>query len=392
MTTTDREREALETELTGLLSELIALRSDYPPGDTHAICAYTAERLRRAGYAVEVATHVEPFANVVASMGTGTPRIVFNAHADTVGVDEPQAWLSDPFHAEMRDGRVYGLGAANCKASMAAQIWVAEQIAQQGGPGETGEIVFTFVGDEETIGPNGMGYLRASGRVEPDVLIFGATTDNQLIVAERGVMWVRITSLGRAAHAGDPSAGDNAIERMLRLLACLQRELVPAVGSRRDGDMVSTVNIGLIHGGHNTNAVPSKCTVEIDRRLLPGEDVDTAFEEICTVLEHAGEPPGTFSVERLLGSPGFKGRHDGAGVKAFRAAIAARTGTAASFYNAIGVSDGRHFAQDGIEIIGFGPGAGTEGHAANESIAVAQLADAAVIYKDVVDRLLGLNE
>ncbi len=383
------DEAVLETALVDILTDLVALRSDYPPGDTGAICAYAAKRLARAGYRVETHTDVAPFVNVVARLGSGRPRIVFNAHADTVAADDRDAWASDPLRAEVRDGRLYGLGAANCKASMAVQIWLAEALAAAGSVGDTGEVVFTFVGDEEAIGPNGMGYLRNAGLVQPDVLVFGATTDNQLIVAERGVMWVRITAQGRAAHAGDPGAGDNAIERMLRLLAALARELEPRLATRRDGEMASTTNIGLIRGGHNTNAVPSRCSVEIDRRLLPDEDVETAFAEIREILEGAGEPAGSFSVELLLGSNGFKARRDGPAVTAFRSAIEARTGAPARFYNAMGVSDGRHFAADGIEIVGFGPGAGTEGHAANESVAVRQVVDAALICRDVTERLLG---
>jgi len=321
-------------------------------------------------------------------MGSGHPRIVFNAHADTVAVDEPEAWESDPYRAEVRDRRLYGLGAANCKASMAVQIWLAEALAASGAADDTGEIVFTFVGDEEALGPNGMGYLRKAGLVEPDVLVFGATTDNQLIIAERGVLWVRISTFGRSAHAGDPSAGDNAIERMMRLLGVLDRELGPRLAQRRDGEMASTTNTGVIHGGHNTNAVPSRCTVEIDRRLLPDEDMTDAFEEIAGILEGAGEPRESYTAEMLLGSNGFKVSSDSRAVDAFRAAIEARTGAPAVFCNAMGVSDGRHFAADGIDIVGFGPGAGNEGHAANESVAVAQLVDAALICKDAVERLL----
>ena len=104
---------ALEAELVTILTDLIAFRSDYPPGDTGPICAYAARRLERVGYVVATHTDVEPFVNVVARMGSGHPRIVFNAHADTVAVDEPEAWVSDPYRAEVRDGRLHGLGAAN---------------------------------------------------------------------------------------------------------------------------------------------------------------------------------------------------------------------------------------------------------------------------------------
>jgi len=128
---------------------------------------------------------------------------------------------------------------SNCKASMAAQLWLADEIARVGGP-KRGTVGFTFVGDEENLGPDGMAFLRESGRVKPDMLVLGAQTENQLITAERGVLWVAIETRGKAAHAGAPDKGDNAILRMLRVLAALERTLGERLPARRDGSMAST--------------------------------------------------------------------------------------------------------------------------------------------------------
>ncbi len=116
-----------------------------------------------------------------------------------------------------------------------------------------------------------------------------------------------------------------------------------------------------------------------------------AFDEIQVAINAAGEPRGSFAIERLRGTNGFKGAEDGLGVSAFRAAIEARTGVPARFLTPVGAYDGRYFADDGIEIINVGPGAGSEGHASNESVPVAQLVDAAVIHLAVIDELLGLG-
>ncbi|MDP6786501.1 MAG: M20/M25/M40 family metallo-hydrolase [Rhodospirillales bacterium] len=384
------DEASLEGDLTSILSHLIALPSASPPGDTRKICAYAADRLRRAGYETLLPMAAEPIANVVARSGTAKPCLAFNVHADTHTVTNPGNWETDPLRAEIRDGRVYGLGAANCKASMAVHLWLAEAAAGRGGP-KKGELVFTFAGDQENLGPGGTCHLHQSGLVKPDILVVGATTGNQLITAERGVLWVTITALGEAAHAGDPDSGDNAIERMMRLLAALQRQVFDHLGERSDGDIKSTVNIGTIQGGRNLNVVPGECAVEIDRRLVPGETADEAFEEIQRALDAAGEPEASFTLERLHGTNGFKGAGDGPGVGAFRAAIEARTGARARFLTPVGACDGRYFADDGIEIINVGPGTVAEGHAANESVSVMQLVDAAVIHFDVVKRLLGFK-
>jgi succinyl-diaminopimelate desuccinylase len=377
----------MQSELVAILSDLIALPSPYPPGTSVEICAYTAKRLKKAGYKVEVATKTKGVDNVVARM-KGKGVIAFNAHVDTVGVGERANWKSDPYKALVKGGLVYGLGAGNCKGSMAVQIWLAEEIARRGGPTK-GELIFTFVADEENLGPDGMEFLRDSDKVRPDALILGAQTENNLIVAERGVMWAKITTKGRAAHAGNPAAGDNAILRMMRLVGALSSYYDKALAKRVSGAMKSTVNIGMFHGGHNTNVVPSACTVEVDRRLLPDEKVKDAFAELKRVIDGVGEPRSQYTVEFLTGTNGFFAPENGAAVGAFEAAVKTRTGRKVKFLNATGVSDGRYYADDGIEIINFGPGSGAQGHAANESVPIAEMIEAAGIQLDVVKRLLG---
>lgn len=376
--------------IVAILSDLVAIPSTYPPGDTTAICAYARRRLRAAGYAVATPTKTAGVANLVARLGSGRPQLVFNAHADTVGVGDRAQWRSDPFEALLADAGVVGLGAANCKGSMAVQIRLAEEVARRGGPAQ-GEIVFTFVGDEERLGPDGMKHLRDSGAVRPDMLVLGGPTGLDLIAAERGVMWARLTASGRAAHAGEPAAGDNAIRRLLRIVAALDGELARRLPGRVSGAQRSTVNLGRIEGGRNTNVVPDRAWAEFDRRLLPSERVEAAFEEMRRIAAAAGEPADAWALELLAGTNGFAAPQDGGCAAAFRAAIEARLGRTMRFLDAIGVSDGRWFADDGIEILSFGPGDGAQGHSANETVPVAELEQAFDIQLEVVARVLGLS-
>ncbi|MBL8700367.1 MAG: ArgE/DapE family deacylase [Alphaproteobacteria bacterium] len=381
---------ALAKSLVAILCDLIAIPSPYPPGESVDICRYAAARLKKAGYKVQVLARKKGVDNVVAKLGKGNPRIVFNAHVDTVGVGDRENWKTDPFKAVVKNGHVFGLGAGNCKGSMAVQLWLAEEIARRGGP-RKGEVCFTFVADEENLGPEGMSFLRDKGHVKPDALILGAQTENQMIVSERGVFWARITTKGKAAHAGNPGAGDNAIARMTRLLTAIDANLAPKIDKRIDGPMRSTMNVGMIRGGHNTNVVPASCMVEIDRRLLPKERVKGAYKELEDTLKRAGEPKGSWTCEFLTGTNGFKGSADGMAIAALAAAIKERLGRPARFLNATGVSDGRYFADDGIEIINIGPGSGVAGHAANESVPVAEMVDSAVIQLAAIEKLMGLG-
>ena len=126
--------------------------------------------------------------------------------------------------------------------------------------------------------------------------------------------------------------------------------------------------------------------------LLPAEKVEDAFAELQQVLGTVGEPAGSWTLEQLTGTNGFRAAADGPGVTALAGAIQARTGSPAALLNATGVSDGRYFADDGIEIVNFGPGSGADGHAANESVPLDQMVDSAAILVDAVRRFVGLNK
>ena len=370
------ERRRLGEELFALLADLVAIPSTYPPGDTKRIAGYCRDFLSGFGYTAQVLGK-----NLVACSGKGKPSIVFNAHADTVDVGDRAAWRTDPWKATLLDGRVYGLGACNCKSAMTVHLWLAREIARRGGP-KRGEVVFTFVGDEENLGPGGLAYLRASGAIKPDTLVVAAQTRNRLVLEERGVMWVKVVARGKAAHAGAPHTGDSAILRMHAIISEIQRRFVP---KRSNTGHQSTLSIGKIRGGENTNVVPDYCEIEIDRRILPEDDFDAAFHELKTIC---GEADG---VELLTGTPGFSAPESGAGARAFGEAIYKVTGKPPERLNVVGASDARYFARDGIEILITGPGDGADSHMPNESVPLDEIVDAALIQLGAAERLLGLQ-
>ena len=386
---TDADKSIAEA-LHSLLAELIAIPSVTPPGDSRAICEAAGEHFRSAGYEVSMPMRTPPIANLVARLGEGSPCVVFNSHIDTVGTGDRAAWRTDPFAATLEKGRISGLGANNCKGSAAVHLWLAAEVARLGGPAQ-GSVVFVLAGDEERLGSEGTAYLREEGLIEPDALVLGSPTENHIIVEERGILWLEIETIGRAAHGGDPAAGDNAILRMMRLLDRLNTDYVPVLATRRQGEKASTMNIGTIHAGENPNVVPDRCTVRIDRRILPEESVEEATAEVEDVMAGAGEPAGSYTVRRLLGTDGFSAPLDGPHVSALMAAIEGRLGRPPVVLNALAASDGRFFARDGIEIVNFGPGDGAVSHAANEFIPLAEMVDAALILCAFIERTLGFK-
>lgn len=372
----------LDEELLGLLSDLVRIPSAYPPGETSQIAAYCSDTLSATGYEVRRLVRRSGVENVVGTLGSKGPAIVFNAHADTVDAGDAANWNSNPYTTTLREGRVYGLGACNCKASMAVHLWLAREIARRGGP-RRGTIQFTFVGDEENLGPDGLAWLRKSGHVRPDVLVVGAPTRNRLVLEERGAMWVRVTTRGKAAHAGAPESGESAVLKMMNLMGRLRTDL-SARGSNRGHK--TTLSVGRIQGGENINVVPEQCVIELDRRILPEDDFQEAFEELKSVCVKAG----AHEVELLTGTPGFSTHEDGIALNAFQEAILAVTGKSPERLNAVGVSDARHFARDGIEVVITGPGDGADSHKPNEFVALDDILEAARIHIRAAEKLLGL--
>jgi acetylornithine deacetylase len=146
----------------------------------------------------------------------------------------------------------------------------------------------------------------------------------------------------------------------------------------------STVSVGRIRGGENINIVPDQCVIELDRRILPEDDFDSAFAEIKSTAEQAGAS----AVELLTGTPGFSAREDGIGAKAFSDAIRSVTGKAPQRLNVVGASDARYFARDGIEVLVTGPGDGADSHMPKEFVRLVELVEAARIHLAAAEKLL----
>jgi acetylornithine deacetylase/succinyl-diaminopimelate desuccinylase-like protein len=368
------------------LAQLVEIPSENPPGYTTDICRLIERRLQPFGYRLSIASEEPGCDNLIATLGEGPPHLMFTVHVDTVGVADRAAWGSEPLALSEREGRLFGLGVSNAKACAAVHVTLAERLGAIGGP-PRGTVTFTFVTDDENVGPRGASYLRRQG-LRPDYLVVGAPTRNALVLEERGVMWVAVETYGLAAHAGAPDAGDNAIERMVRMIAHLQTDLVPAIRARGDDRLQSTINLGRLSGGSNTNVVPDRCRLEIDRRLLASETVEGAYAEIVASLTRAGEPTDRWSSELMRGTNAFRSMADGRLASTAAAAVQIATGEPARYLTALGAGDGRYFANDGIQIICMGPGDGAESHCPDEFVRLDELQQSLAIHWQFLNRML----
>src|SRR5215831_3339078 len=222
-------------------------------------------------------------ANVIAKLPgrNSTRRIILEAHSDTAGVE---GMVVPPFQPEIRDGRIYGRGACDTKAGLAAMMHAAADL-RASNASLPSEVWVVATVDEEHL---------ATGAVElrkeaiGSAAVVSEPTGMKAIVASKGCLRWRITVEGKAAHSSKPHLGVNAIEQMGRVLDVLRSETARLHSLSHPLMGTPTLSVGLIQGGTQVNIVPERCWIEVDRRLIPGEDPHQVLNSYRALLEELG--------------------------------------------------------------------------------------------------------
>ncbi len=331
--------------------------------------------------------------NIVARLDGDVPPqkggsiLMFEVHQDTVPVE---GMTIEPWQPEVRNGRVYGRGACDIKGGMACMLAALSRLDEQR-PAGMPTMVMACTVDEE------YGFSGARKVVQmwqqdrdflpraPDAVIVSEPTLLDVVVAHKGAVRWRCHTRGRAAHSSQPHVGHNAIYDMARVVAILEsyaRDVVPGLGEHALLGKPS-LSVGLISGGISVNVVPDRCSIEIDRRTLPGEDERAAWQH---VVDHLAETlPESVRLEYDEPHQGVAGLE-----QELNQELAERVGRAAQAAGApgrkIGVpygTDAPAFASAGIPTVVFGPGAIEQAHTVDEWIEVEQLNAAVECYYQV---------
>jgi succinyl-diaminopimelate desuccinylase len=296
--------------LIDITQRLVRVASENPPGDTAAVAGLAAELLAGNGIEVEVATSVAPITNLIARLRGHRPgrRLVYNGHLDTYPIGRRPDWSVDPLGAIVKDGRLYGRGAADMKGGIACSI-LAMLLLAEVRDGWAGEAVLTLAGDEETMGTQGTQFLlerfpHASG----DAMITGdAGSPDVLRFGEKGMIWLEIEAEGKAAHGAHVHLGINAIERLMdalgevyalrdmpvRIPAEVDRAIAAAaavseaISGKGESETLRrvTVNCGLFQGGVLRNIIPAAARASVDIRLPAGVTVAQVEQRLAAILE-----------------------------------------------------------------------------------------------------------
>ncbi|UPG74620.1 ArgE/DapE family deacylase (plasmid) [Roseomonas gilardii subsp. gilardii] len=294
------------------LAELVRMPSDNPPGDCRPHAERTAGLLRALGHEVEL--HAVPEALVRAHgmisvtnlvvrrrFGSGEgPVIALNAHGDVVPPGE--GWTRDPYGAEVVDGWMYGRGVAVSKSDFATYAWALRALEASGAPlSGTVELHLTY--DEEAGGEVGPGFLLSEGITKPD-LVLSAGFSYNVVTAHNGCLHLEVEVNGRSAHAAMPFTGVDALEAATAILSALYewRKGLAAKTSAIAGIGSPQLTVGLIKGGINTNVVPDRVTLRLDRRMIPEENPAEAEAELRRVIADAAAafPKARAEVRRIL--------------------------------------------------------------------------------------------
>ena len=293
------------------LQALVRVPTDTPPGDNAPHAERTAELLAAMGLHAE--KHAVPQAAVQAQgmqsitnlivrrrFGEGGKTIALNAHGDVVPPGE--GWTHAPYGGEIVDGKLYGRASAVSKSDFASFTFALRALESLGAKLQGGvELHFTY--DEEFGGELGPGWLLSHGLTQPDLLI-AAGFSYQVVTAHNGCLQMEVSLHGLASHAAYPHTGIDALQAANKLLTALYayNELLRMRRSKVEGITHPYLNVGRIEGGSNTNVVPGKVLIKLDRRMIPEEDADSVEAEVRALIEAAvAQSPGVrVDIRRLL--------------------------------------------------------------------------------------------
>jgi len=292
------------------LQALVQVPTDSPPGNNAPHAERTAELLKDFGFEAEKypvpaeqvkAAGLESLTNLIVRRRYGAGRTVaLNAHGDVVPPGE--GWTHPPYGGEVHDGKLYGRASAVSKCDFATFIFATRALESLGLPLKGGiELHFTY--DEEFGGELGPGWLLDKGYTKPDLLI-AAGFSYQVVTAHNGCLQMEVTVHGKMAHAAIPDTGVDALQGATAILNALyaQNALYKQVTSKVKGITHPYLNVGLIQGGTNTNVVPGKVVLKLDRRMIPEEnpaEVEATLHRV--IAEAARQVPGiTVDIKRML--------------------------------------------------------------------------------------------
>jgi len=310
-------------------------------------------------------------------------RIVFEAHMDTVSI---KGITIAPFDPVIRDGKLHGRGSVDDKAGLAAMMHAVADIHASGEPPPC-ELWLAAVVDEEF---SFRGVVKLCEGLKADAAVVAEPTEFKCVIASKGVLRWRIRTRGKAAHSSKPHLGINAITAMSRIVLALQEDHERMQQVQHPLLGPGTCNVGVIHGGVQVNFVPDEAVIEIDRRMLPGEEVETVLAHYQSMLDALMKQHSDVIAEMekpMLQDWSFQTDANAPLVQLSRDVLRVMNREDGVSGVPFG-SDASKFARLGIPTILFGPGSIDQAHAAVEYVECAEVEAALAFYTQIARRFV----
>ena len=379
-------------ELIDLTTRLVQIPTENPPGNEKAAAQFLKPLLSKMGFKTKTVLSPKGRWNIVAERrwGKGGRTLIFNGHLDVVPAGNPSQWKYPPFRGTLSKGRIYGRGASDMKSGIACFIHALSTIERSKMRLRQGAVVLHLVSDEESHGRQGMGFLTQKEGIRGDAALVGEPTDLQPVIAQKGALWLRISTLGKSAHGSRPHLGVNAVEKMMKLM-----ERLNSIPLEMEHPLLGkpTLNVGTIQGGTKINIVPDRCEIEADRRMLPGEKKVEVLEKMKETLDslRSRDPFFQYRIEEIDFAEPCEVNPEEEIVKIAVDAILEVMGKKPSLRAFSGFTDSRFYInQRHIPTLIFGPGEVDQSHTTDESVEVEALVQAARIYGLIVANYLSV--
>ncbi|CAD5990900.1 M20/M25/M40 family metallo-hydrolase [Agreia sp. COWG] len=375
-----------DTELIALLRRLVEIDSSNPDlGRTgsgeSAIADFVTRWLEPRGCVVTRLEATPGRPSIVATWpGTGGGRsIMLNGHLDTVSLD---SYGPDALVAVVRDGSLFGRGSYDMKSGLSAMMAAAASAAETP---HRGDIVLALVADEEF---ESAGTIEVLRHVKTDGAIVVEPSDGEVTLAHRGLVWLDVTIEGRAAHGSRPDLGRDAIVQAGRFLSRLG-DLAIDLAARPGHPILGPANVhaSLVRGGVEMSSYPAECTVGVEWRTVPGQDVDTVVAEIESLLAAvSAEHPGfSHRITPGLTEPPFEADRSSAVVRTVLASVESVTGAPPVLRGEPFWTDCALLAEAGIPAVLYGV-TGGGAHAASEWVELDSVDTVArVLERTIID-------
>lgn len=383
-------------ETTRLLRDLVRLPSVNPMGRPlqgpdiyeHRVTDYLEAFFRSLGVPWERQPVSPQRENIFA--WTDAPdaavTLMLEAHQDTVPTDN---MTIEPFAGHIENGRLYGRGACDIKGGMAAMLAAFARVAREKPKGAARVVMACTVDEEFTF--LGVQHLTRIGLPSRFPNLLGAVvaepTQLHIVDTHKGAVRWDLTTVGRSCHSSRPELGVNAIYRMAVLLPHIERYAEELRASRSDPRLgPPTLSVGRIDGGTSVNTVPDQCRVEIDRRLLPGEQAPAALDHLHDYLHRHVDPSLSFSFSApWLSAPALSAAGSANLVARLSAAIDGVIGGHQVQAVPYG-TDAAPLAESGIPSVVFGPGDIARAHTCDESVPLDEVEQASeILYRMVCE-------